>query len=78
MCASLQPRVCRAAAPRAQAAPLCVMPCRDQEEWSFSCVCGRNEGATARAFEAPSGRMFECHSRTALSLRPYGAEAAAL
>jgi len=34
---------------------------REQEEWSFSCVCGRNEGATARSFEAPSGRMFECH-----------------
>ena len=34
---------------------------REQEEWIFSCVCGRNEGATASSFEAPSGRMFECH-----------------
>ena len=42
-----------------------------QEEWSFSCVCGRNEGATARSFEAPSGRMFECHSRAASNLQPY-------
>lgn len=34
---------------------------REQEEWSFSCVCGRNEGATSCSFEAPSGRMFECN-----------------
>ena len=34
---------------------------RTQERpWRFSCVCGRNDGATAESFEAPSGRQFEC------------------
>eukprot|EP00316_Scyphosphaera_apsteinii_P004670 CAMPEP_0119305996 /NCGR_PEP_ID=MMETSP1333-20130426/6848_1 /TAXON_ID=418940 /ORGANISM="Scyphosphaera apsteinii, Strain RCC1455" /LENGTH=517 /DNA_ID=CAMNT_0007309199 /DNA_START=241 /DNA_END=1792 /DNA_ORIENTATION=- len=47
----------------------CVQ-CRDawkdtshsEDHWYFTCVCGRNEGASseASADDAPTGRMFEC------------------
>jgi len=33
------------------------------ESWTFTCVCGRNEGAsdtTVTSGDAPSGRMFQC------------------
>ena len=62
----LQPAACQAATLGAPGGnpvyPGCSPTCRVQEEWSFSCVCGRHEGATAHSFEAPSGRMFECHA----------------
>ena len=36
-----------------------------EEGWKFSCLCGRNEGAShesAAAGDAPTGRMFQCSS----------------
>ena len=57
---------------------LYCVSCRDawldethaDDAWSFTCVCGRNEGASnvsAAVGEAPTGRMFQCDGCSAWS-----------